>query len=98
MDTKTTEQIFFDTNSCPYGLTYGEWTVKWWEWFLSTPATMNPIIDESGEFADVGQPDKDVWFLAGSLASEDKNFPKRTCNVPFGRSILFPIINCEANR
>ena len=54
-------------------------------------------MDDSGEFAAFNQPLQDVWFLAGKLASEDKNVPSRICNVPVGRSILIPIINCEAN-
>ena len=31
------------------------------------------------------------------MASEEKKFPNRTCDIPGERSILFPIINCEAN-
>ena len=27
----------FDTNSNPYGLTYAEWTTKWWQWAYSVP-------------------------------------------------------------
>ena len=64
---------------------------------LSTPKSCNPLIDQSGEYADINQPNEHVWFLAGKLGSEDKNFPLRICNIPVGRSILFPVINCEAN-
>ena len=58
---------------------------------------MNPVLDESGKFASVNQPSRHVWFLAGKIGSENKNIPKRTCNIPASRSILFPVINCEAN-
>jgi hypothetical protein len=93
-----TEQIVsFTSDSHPYGLSFGQWTVCWWNWFLSTPKSISPVIDESGKFAAINQPLQDVWFLAGKLASEDKNFPNRVCNVPFGRAILIPVINCEAN-
>jgi hypothetical protein len=98
LDEKAVEQTqFFTSDSRPYGLTCGQWTVMWWQWFLSTPKAVNPVLDESGKFASVNQPHKDVWFLAGKIGNEDKNIPSRFCRIPSGRSILFPVINCEAN-
>ena len=94
---KNSRISWFTNDSYPYGLSYGEWTVKWWQWILSTPKSSNPLIDQSGENAAINQPTEHVWFLAGRLGMEDKNFPSRNCNVPAGRSILFPVINCEAN-
>ena len=88
---------FFLSSSTPYGLTYGQWTVMWWNWFLSTPKQVNPVLDETGRFSSVNQPDRHVWFLAGKVADENKALPNRYCKIPYGRSILFPIINCEAN-
>jgi hypothetical protein len=87
----------FTPDSKPYGKTYGEWTVNWWQWALSTPSSINPVVDKSGIYASVNQPDADVWFLAGKFGTEDKHLPERRCIIPFGRAILFPIINCEAN-
>ena len=91
------EISFFPEDSVPFDVTYGHWTVKWWQWALSTPKAISPIIDQSGEFASVNQPAKDVWFLAGKFGNEDRNLPNRFCRIPAGRSILFPVINCEAN-
>jgi hypothetical protein len=89
---------FYTADSCPYGLTYGQWTVEWWRWFLSIPKSMNPVVDESGKFASVNQPTKHVWFLAGKVPNEhNKSIPKRFCKIPATRSILFPVINCEVN-
>lgn len=88
---------WFASDSSPYGLSYGEWTVKWWQWLLSTPRSYSPLIDQSGEHAAINQPTEHVWFLAGKLGSEDKNLPFRSCSIPVGRSILFPVVNCEAN-
>jgi hypothetical protein len=89
--------LFYTSASRPYGLTYGQWTVEWWRWFLSTPAFMNPVLDWSGKLASVNQPRENVWFLAGKVGNENKNIPKRYCSIPSSHSILFPIINCEAN-
>jgi hypothetical protein len=89
--------LFFHSDSMPYGVSYGKWTARWWQWFLSTPRSINPVLDETGRFAHVNQPAKDVWFLAGKLADKNRRLPMRFCKVPTGRSILFPVINCEAN-
>jgi hypothetical protein len=54
--------------------------------------------DDTGKNAAVNQPEKDVWFLAGTWATEAMlTTPTRKVTIPFDRSILFPIINCEAN-
>jgi hypothetical protein len=85
---------YFGTDDRPYGKTYGQWTVKWWQWALSIPKPISPILDETGKNAHIGQPEKDVWFLAGTFASEDSTKePHRVITVPSGRAILFPIIN-----
>jgi hypothetical protein len=94
-----TSDISFFTADCPppYGITYGGWTVRWWQWALSIPKSKNPVLDRTGEYACENQPPKDVWFLAGKLAEENRNPNIRSCKIPTGRSILFPVINCEAN-
>jgi hypothetical protein len=91
------EPDYFSVDSCPYGLSYGEWTVEWWRWFLSASKSKNPALDTTGEYADLNQPPRYVWFLAGKLADEDRDLPNRQCGIPVGRSILFPVISCEAN-
>lgn len=65
---------------------------------MSTPKPNNPVLDETGKFASVNQPYEFVWFLAGKLGDGQTKIPKRSCKVPKSRSILFPVINCEANR
>src|SRR5438094_55938 len=91
------EISFFTADSTPYGDTYGHWTVKWWQWFLLTPKSINPAVDRTGKYAYVNQPSTHVWFLAGKVVDEDRNLPNRLCRIPTDRSILFPVINCEAN-
>jgi hypothetical protein len=88
------EISFFTADSTPYGETYGTWTVKWWKWFLLTPKSINP---GTGEYAYVNQQSKDILFLAGKLADEDRNLPHRFCTISTKTSILFPVINCAPN-
>ena len=32
----------FPIESKPYGLSYGDWSVRWWKWLLSIPKSDNP--------------------------------------------------------
>jgi hypothetical protein len=94
---KIDEVSFYMAQDSPYGKTYGNWTVEWWRWALSTPKSINPVIDKFGEYACIEKQDRDVIFLAGKLAEEEGSFPERRCTIPANKSILFPVINCECN-
>jgi hypothetical protein len=37
------------------GLTYAQWSVRWWQWLLAIPAGQNPTFDTTGEDCAVGQ-------------------------------------------
>src|SRR5919205_4515157 len=39
----------FSADSKPYGLTYGDWTAKWWQWGHSIPKDINPAYDDTGK-------------------------------------------------
>jgi hypothetical protein len=89
---------YFNSTDKPFGLSYGAWTVKWWQWIWSIPDSTNPLNDQTGENSSINQPEKDVWFLAGTWATEKLlNVPNRVVTIPSDRAILFPVINCEAN-
>src|SRR5919106_3910376 len=85
---------YFTPHSRPFGLSYGEWTVKWWQWFVSIPAKVNPGADETGRNSDVDQFEKNVWFLAGTFGGKSV---ERKCQISKEKSILFPVINYEMN-
>ena len=85
----------FSPESKPYDLTYGQWTVKWWQWLLSKPKHTNPAIDDTGKNAAIDQNDQNVWFLAGTFVNMP--IPHRRCTIPAGKAILFPVINYQAN-
>ena len=78
----------------PFGKSYGEWAGGFWQWFLSIPGSVHPFLDESGENCALGQGGK-VWYLVG-----DPTFGvgvTRSCTVPIGKVILFPIINADCS-
>lgn len=91
------EQVFTETDK-PYGKTYGAWTARWWQWIYSVHPEINPLLDLTGKDWKEGQPLSDVWFLAGIYGDVQKTFPLRKIAMNYGRSILFPVLNCEANR
>src|SRR5215831_12652517 len=74
-----------------YGTTYSELSARWWQWLLSIPAAVNPNLDQVGTNCALGQYD-DVWFLAGAFGGTFV----RTCTVPAGKPIFFPLINTIA--
>jgi hypothetical protein len=79
-------------NSHPYGKTYVDWSVRWWQWAYSVPISENPIFDGTGADCGVGQSGP-VWFLAGTSGGA----ATRSCTIPPGKAILFPIINVNAD-
>jgi hypothetical protein len=83
---------FYEPDSSPHGASYGQWTVRWWRWFLSTPAD-----NGSGKFVSKNQATNDVLFLSGKVGDGNRDFPSRTCAIPSSTAILFPVINCEVN-
>lgn len=76
-------------NTMPDGQTYGRWAAEWFQWAFGVPAATNPILDTTGEFCDQRQVGN-VWFLAGSFSPDPV---VRTCTVPHGVSLFFPLIN-----
>jgi hypothetical protein len=80
-------QGVFAVESNPYGVSYEDWTIRFWQWLVSIPASRNPAADQSGEFCHEGQGGLSVFFLvfSGSGGAD------RTCSVQSGKAILIPI-------
>jgi hypothetical protein len=62
---------------------------QWVQWALSLPNDVNPVVDTTGNLCMVGQ-EGSVWFLAGALFGGTIS---RTCTVPEGTKLFFPVIN-----
>ena len=66
---------------------YANLTADWWTWATGLfPET--PILDEDGSLCAQGQHGK-IWFLAGNFGGATT----RTCTVPSGKALFFPILN-----
>jgi len=82
----------YSTDEKPYGLTYGEWTAKWWQWLISIPQDVNPVGDPTGRYCGQNQTGP-VWFLVGTSGGT----AERTCEIPAGKAILFPVLTTECS-
>jgi hypothetical protein len=87
-DSDNSKVLLFSPDSSPYGVSFSEWTAKWWQWALSIPVEENPVKHETGDNCAINQTEP-VWFLAGT----DGGFAERRCTVPLGSAILLPILN-----
>lgn len=79
----------FPPDSQPYGLTYGQWSNAWWQWLLSVPASVSPLLDTTGVDCSQGQSGP-VWFLAGTPGGPPVT---RNCTIPAGKALFFPLVN-----
>jgi hypothetical protein len=66
-------------------------SAEWWQWALSIPTSVNPQKDTTGDNAVVGQRGP-IWFLAGVFGGSTGTVT-RTCSVPQGTALFFPVIN-----
>jgi hypothetical protein len=75
----------FAPDESPYGRSLGQWAAAWWTWALELPRTDHPI---AGGPCTAGQ-EGDVFFLAGNFGGAET----RTCTVPAGKALMFPLLN-----
>jgi hypothetical protein len=61
---------------------------RWWQWLLSIPAVKNPNFDTTGANCAQKQAGP-VFFLAGTFGGS----AVRSCTVPAGKALFFPILN-----
>jgi hypothetical protein len=77
----------------------GELAAAWWQWALSKPVDTNPLLGEyRGGPRCNGRPVSDTpgtqkwWFLAGTGGGTEPGV-ERTCTMPAGRRLFFPVAN-----
>jgi hypothetical protein len=82
----------YSTNSAPYGISYQQWTAKFWQWLYSLPASQHPRENYTPEKCANGQQGP-VWFLEAPLSGKQD----RTCAIPAGKSILAAVLNGQCD-
>jgi len=74
------------------GLTYGEWSAQWWQWYWATATVDSPSLDPTGAMAANGQSGP-VWFLTWPLVDPSA---VREIKMPQGTALLFPATNHDS--
>jgi len=64
-------------------------TAQWWQFALSIPTTVNPLLDSTGADCMAGQRGR-VWFLAGTFFGGTAT---RACSIPADEALFFPVVN-----
>jgi hypothetical protein len=87
-----TQYYIYPIDSKPYGISYGEWSIRWWQWFLSIPKENNPALDWTGANAYTDQIYHNVFFLCQTIEGVE-SIPIRKITIPVDKAIFMPIIN-----
>ncbi len=83
------EPLLLNVDQDVAGASQAQWSRTWWQWAASFDREVSPVADTTGERCAAGQQGA-VWFLAGTYAAERT---RRTCQVPAGKYLFFPLIN-----
>jgi hypothetical protein len=86
----------YHQNSKPLGLTFSEWSAKWWRWLLLIPKSLNPAMDSSGQNASLGQANSKVFFLCQTIEAVNEQPSRKIC-IQRGTSLFLPVINWISN-
>lgn len=79
-------------NSKVQGLTYGEWSAKWWQYVLSIPTPENPLTGGTGDrcvFERIGN--------VGLVAVNPTLGAPIYCEVPAGMMLFLDIVSAECS-
>jgi len=79
-------------NQPAYGLTYAEWSARWWQWSTAMIMDNHPLADTAGCSRGQFGP---VWFLGGNFTGASGG--TRKCTVPAGKALFFPIVNVDCS-
>ncbi len=82
----------FPIKSKPLGISYEDWSIKWWQWITAIPIDRNPAFDKSGEFVNVGQEIENVIFLCQTIEGTSQ-IPVRKNTIHSAKYVFMPIIN-----
>lgn len=87
--------LVYPPNSLPALQPYRTHAAHWWKWILAQPKNTSALLDTTGAKCGTGQSGP-VWFLAGApgeLVEPAVNTVTRSCTIPSGRTIIFPVVN-----
>ena len=91
------EPRVIDPGSVAYGRTYSEWSTAWEQWSTQSqwPSTLS-LTTATVAWVKSGP----VWFLGGKFCANNASSRSftgvvRSCKVPSGKALYFPVFNGE---
>src|SRR6478735_4849920 len=84
------------------GKTYGQWSGAQWAWELQVPTspTSDQVIVPNAGTAATPEPvdctlrqTGNVWFLAGTTFFQNYTTAYRSCTIPAGKFLFFPLVD-----
>jgi hypothetical protein len=75
--------------SHPHGLSYAQWSARWWQWGLEYPVAGHPFID-SPDFSVSARQTGRVWFLGAPFGATT-----RAITIPSGTALFFCLLAAE---
>jgi hypothetical protein len=89
LSSNSESKILYERHEKPFGITWEEWSIRWWKWVLSIPIEKNPGMSSyEGKFS-AHQPYPEATFLIGSF----EGHTERSYCIPKDRAIFFPVVN-----
>jgi hypothetical protein len=82
----------YEVGDKPLGLSYSEWSERWWQWLLSFPKSTNPAFNNSKEWMTTNTTTENVSFLCQTIEAF-RPIPRRRIQIPDGGYIFMPILN-----
>ncbi|NVB42303.1 hypothetical protein G6O69_31055 [Pseudenhygromyxa sp. WMMC2535] len=68
---------------------YETLSTQWWSWSYGIEGQDHPILDPDGSSCGLGDVSDELFFLAGTAGGA----ATRSCQVPTGKALFFPLIN-----
>jgi hypothetical protein len=88
--------LVFPPTDSPFGMTYTDWSVAWWQWALARHFDGHPFIDPG---FDCNGPNNGqsgpVWFLA--LSQLQRPEFERSCTIPANTAVFIGLVNVECS-
>ena len=80
----STKLYVYPPTAHPYGHSYTQWAVHFFQWWAAIPASQNPWLDKSGAHCAQGQSGP-VWYLLNGIVN---GTTVRACTVPAGKALI----------
>jgi hypothetical protein len=94
------DPVVYSRDTVVSGRTYSEWSAAWQQWAISMPTNKHPLFDAPTKVSCAVGQSGPVWFLGGRFCPQgptptecDNSHIERSCTVPAGKSLYFPILN-----